>query len=297
MVEGTQVGAYRVLRQIGEGGFCLVWPAEHAMLVRRAAIKVLHPEYSQRQEIVARFFNEARAAPAVRDPGIVQIFDFGHHTDGSAYIAMELLDGESLDRRLERVGALPVPDALRIMRQVASTLGAAHAHGIVPRDLKPENIYIVPDPEVPGGARAKLLAFGIAKLTGDAGSSVKTQASASMGTPTYMSPEQCRGAGQVDQRSDVYALGCVLFTQLTGRPPFVADGMGQLLDMHMTEAPPAPASLRPGMPPEVDALVLRCLAKNASDRFASGAELALAIGAMVGSSPGLGFATPGQSAQ
>jgi len=297
MVEGTQVGAYRVLRQIGEGGMGSVWLAEHAMLGRRAAIKVLHPEYSQRQEIVARFFNEARAATAVRDPGIVQIFDFGHHTDGSAYIAMELLDGESLDRRLERVGALPVPDALRIMRQVASTLGAAHAHGIVHRDLKPENIYIVPDPEVPGGERAKILDFGIAKLTGDAGSSVKTQASAIMGTPTYMSPEQCRGAGQVDQRSDVYALGCVLFTLLTGRPPFVADGMGHLLVMHMSEAPPAPSSLRPGLPPEVDALVLRCLAKNASDRYASGAELAIAIGAMVGSSPGLGFATPGQSAQ
>ena len=297
MVEGTQVGAYRILRQIGEGGMGAVWLAEHAMLGRRAAIKVLHPEYSQRQEIVARFFNEARAATRVTDPGIVQIFDFGHHTDGSAYIAMELLDGESLDRRLERLGALAVPDALRIMRQASSTLGAAHAHGIIHRDLKPENIYIVPDPEVPGGERAKILDFGIAKLTGDvAPSSVKTQASAIMGTPTYMSPEQCRGAGQVDQRSDVYALGCVLFTLLTGRPPFVADGMGALLVMHMSEAPPRPSALRHGVPPEVDALVLRCLAKNPAERFASGGELAIAIGVLTGSSPGLGYAAPGASA-
>jgi serine/threonine-protein kinase len=289
MVEGTQIGAYRVLKQIGEGGMGSVWLAEHAMLGRRAAIKVLHPEYSQRQDVVARFFNEARAATAISDPGIVQIFDFGHHTDGSAYIAMELLEGEPLDRRLERGGALPLPDALRIMRQVASSLGSAHAHGIIHRDLKPENIYLVRDPEVPGGERVKILDFGIAKLTGDtAANAVKTQASALMGTPTYMSPEQCRGAGQVDQRSDVYALGCVLFTLLTGRPPFIADGIGSLLVKQMTEQPPAPSWLRPGLPPEVDQLVLRCLAKDPAARFASGAELAIAIGQLIGSSPQLG---------
>jgi serine/threonine-protein kinase len=134
MVEGAQIGAYRVLRQIGEGGMGSVWLAEHAMLGRRAALKMLHAEFSSRPEVVTRFFNEAKAATAIPDPGIVQIFDFGHHIDGSAYIVMELLDGEPLDKRLERVGALPVPDALRIMRQVSSTLGAAHARGIVHRD-------------------------------------------------------------------------------------------------------------------------------------------------------------------
>jgi eukaryotic-like serine/threonine-protein kinase len=295
MVEGTQVGAYRVLRRIGEGGMGSVWLAEHAMLGRRAAIKVLHPEYCARKEIVARFFNEARAATAITDPGIVQIFDFGHHTDGSAYIAMELLEGEALDRRLERTGSQAVGDALRIMRQVASTLGAAHAQGIVHRDLKPENIFIVPDPEVPGGERAKILDFGIAKLTGDTAPSVKTQTSALMGTPTYMSPEQCRGAGGVDQRSDVYALGCVLFTLLTGQPPFVAEGLGTLIVMHMSYPPPAPSSLRAGLPPEVDALVLRCLAKDPAQRFASAADLARAIGMLTGSMPGLGANVPGSS--
>lgn len=286
MLEGTQVGAYRILQRIGAGGMGEVWLAEHAMLGRRAAVKVLLPEFSMKQEIVTRFFNEARAATAIADPGIVQIFDFGHHVDGTAYIVMELLDGEPLDKRLARNGALPVTDALRIMRMVASSLGAAHARGIVHRDLKPENIFLVRDPEVPGGERAKILDFGIAKLASADGGS-KTQTSAVMGTPTYMSPEQCRGAGHVDQRSDVYALGCMLFALLVGRPPFDAEGIGEIIAMHLREPPPMPSQLRPGIPPEVDQLVLRCLAKDPNQRFASGGDLAIALGALLGSSPQL----------
>jgi hypothetical protein len=280
MVVGTQVGAYRVLQQIGEGGMGTVWLAEHMMLGRRAAIKLLHPMFTARPDIVTRFFNEARAATAIADPGIVQIFDFGHHVDGSAYIAMEMLDGEPLDKRLRRLGRLPVPDALRVMRQVSSTLGVAHLRGIVHRDLKPENIYLVRDPEVIGGERAKVLDFGIAKLTGDA--SVKTNTSAVMGTPAYMSPEQCRGAGQVDQRSDVYALGCMLFALITGAPPFDAEGAGEIIAMHLREPPPALSSRVHGIPPELDAIVLHCLAKDPAYRYASGTELAAAIGGMLG---------------
>ncbi|HZJ66952.1 MAG TPA: serine/threonine-protein kinase, partial [Kofleriaceae bacterium] len=205
MEVGTLVGAYRVLQLIGEGGMGRVWLVEHTMLGRRAAIKMLHPALSARPEVVTRFFNEARAATAISDAGIVQIFDFGHHVDGSAYIVMEFLDGEPLDRRLKRVGRLFVPDALRLMRQVAGSVGAAHARGIVHRDLKPDNIFLVRDAEVAGGERAKIVDFGIAKLLGE--NLVKTLTSSVIGTPTYMSPEQCRGAGQVDQRSDVYALG------------------------------------------------------------------------------------------
>ena len=257
-----------------------VWLAEHTMIGRRAALKLLHPMFTAQPQVVTRFFNEARAATAITDPGIVQIFDFGYHTDGSAYIAMELLAGEPLDRRLGRLGRLPVGEALRILRQVASTLGVTHARGIVHRDLKPENIFLVPDPEVPGGERSKVLDFGIAKLTGDP--SVKTNTSAVMGTPAYMSPEQCRGAGHVDQRADVYALGCILFVLLTGHTPFEAEGSGELIAMHLREAPPAPSSRAPGIPPEIDALVLRCLAKNPAQRFASGAELAAELGRLLG---------------
>jgi len=273
----SQVGAYRVLHQIGEGGMGTVWLAEHAMLGRRAAIKLLHAQYTARPDIVTRFFNEARAATAISDPGIVQIFDFGYHTDGSAYIAMEMLEGEPLDKRLYRLGRLPVGDALRVMRQVAASVGVAHKAGIVHRDLKPENVYLVRDPEVSGGERAKILDFGIAKLTNDP-SVQKTQASAVMGTPTYMSPEQCRGAGQVDARSDVYALGCMLFVLLTGSPPFQAEGMGEIIVMHLREPPPAPSQRVPGIPPQVDHVVLQCLAKDPAQRFNSGTELAAALG-------------------
>ena len=282
---GSQLGAYRVLQKLGEGGMGSVWLAEHTMLGRRAAIKVLHSTFSRDAAIVTRFFNEARAATAIDDPGIVQIFDFGQHVDGSAYIVMELLEGETLDRRLSRFGRLGVHDALRIMRQIASSLGAAHQRGIVHRDLKPENIFIVRDPEVVGGERAKIVDFGIAKLVGDP--SMKTQTSAVMGTPTYMSPEQCRGAGQVDQRSDVYALGCVLFALIVGRPPFLAEGIGDIIAMHLREPAPAPSQLAPGIPPEVDALVAHCLAKDPAHRFGSASELAQAIGGLLGSTPRL----------
>src|SRR5262249_49239435 len=163
---------------------------------------------------------------------------------------------------------------LRICRQVASAVGAAHARGIIHRDLKPENIFMVRDPEVVGGERAKVLDFGIAKLAGELGAQQqKTSASAVMGTPHYMSPEQCRGAGKVDQRSDVYSLGCVLFALVTGHAPFTAEGTGEIIMQHMIESPPRPSTRALGVPAEVDELILRCLAKNPSERFESGTEL------------------------
>ncbi len=252
-----------------------VWLAEHVMLGRQVAIKVLHREASVRPELVTRFFNEAKAATAISDPGIVQIFDFGQHSDGNAYIVMELLSGEPLDQRLGRMGRLALGPSLRILRQVAASLGAAHQRGIVHRDLKPENVFLVRDPEVAGGERTKVLDFGIAKIDSDR--SVKTHTKAVMGTPTFMSPEQCKGAGQVDQRSDVYSLGCMLFTLLAGRPPFEGDGPGDVIAMHLREPPPAPSTMVPGLPPAIDALVLRCLAKDRTQRFSSGTDLALAI--------------------
>jgi serine/threonine-protein kinase len=281
MQAGMQVGAYRLLEELGAGGMGAVWLANHEKLGRRAAIKVLHATFASRPDIVTRFFNEARAATAIRDPGIVQIYDFGHH-DGLAFIVMELLDGTPLDKRLrERGGVLALGEALRITRQVASTLGACHATGIVHRDLKPENIFLVRDPEVFGGERAKVLDFGIAKLVSVDEVGVKTQTAALMGTPHYMSPEQCRGAGLVDARSDVYSLGCVLFVLLTGRPPFQAEGVGDILAMHLREDAPSLASILPGAPPEIVRLVARCLAKTADERYANGRELAVALDALL----------------
>ena len=179
------------------------------------------------------------------------------------------------------------------MRQVASSLGAAHAQQIVHRDLKPENIFIVRDPEVVGGERAKIVDFGIAKIIDDP--KVKTNTSAVLGTPLYMSPEQCRGAGLVDQRSDIYALGCVLFKLITGEVPFDADGAGDIIAMHLREPPRAPSQVAPGIPYEVDALVLACLAKDPARRFSSGTDLAQALGALAAmplSSPNIATYAP-----
>jgi serine/threonine-protein kinase len=276
MNAGSQVGAYRLVRRIGAGGMGEVWEAEHSSLGRRAAVKVLHAAMSSDPDIVVRFFNEARAATAIADPGIVQIFDFGHH-DGRAYIVMELLEGEPLDKRLQRAGALPIDVALRITRQIASALQGAHARAIVHRDIKPENIFLARDPEVTGGERAKILDFGIAKLGGDQRSGVRTRTSAILGTPTYMSPEQCRGAGLVDQRSDVYSLGCVLFALITGRPPFEHEGAGELIAMHLREPAPLASSLVAAVPADVDALIARCLVKDPDQRFPSAGELAAAL--------------------
>jgi serine/threonine-protein kinase len=253
-----------------------VWLAEHAMLGRRAAVKILHKDYSARSEMVSRFFNEARAATAISDPGIVQIFDFGHHTDGTAYIVMELLEGEGLDKRVRARGPMQPQDALRVIRQVATSLGAAHARGIVHRDLKPENVFLVRDPEVAGGERAKVLDFGIAKLQGDR-VGWRTETAQVMGTPLYMSPEQCRGAGTVDHRTDIYSLGCMLFVLVTGRPPFLAEGSGDLIAMHLREPPPLASTFSKRVTFELDQLINRCLAKDPALRFSSGGELASAI--------------------
>jgi serine/threonine protein kinase len=283
-MEGTVIGQYRVTKKLGEGGMGAVYGAEHALLGRKAAIKMLLPTLSSNQEIVQRFFNEARAATAIADPGIVQIFDFGYHTDGSAYIVMEYLEGEPLDSRLKRLGRLNPFDALRIMRQASSSLAAAHSRGIIHRDLKPENIFLVADREVAGGERPKLLDFGIAKLTNDAESKVKTHTAAIMGTPMYMSPEQCRGAGAVDARSDVYALGCVLYHLIVGKTPFDGEGVGEIIASHLREPPPVPSQQLPGLPPELDALILRCLQKQPDQRFQSANELADNIGWLLGAS-------------
>ncbi|MGN6107202.1 MAG: protein kinase domain-containing protein [Kofleriaceae bacterium] len=279
MNAGSHIGQYRIVREIGAGGMGTVFLGEHVLLGRRAAIKTLVPRLSARREIVERFFTEARAMSAISDPGVVQVFDFGYHVDGSAYIVMELLEGEALSTRLGRLGVLPVAAALRIARQAAGSLASAHARDIVHRDLKPENIFLIRDVEAQSGERTKILDFGICKLGGSdpkVAPSV-TPSGTTLGTPVYMSPEQCRGAGGIDQRSDIYALGCVLFHMLTGQPPFTGEGAGDLVVAHLQHAPRAPSELVATIPAEVDELVQRCLAKSPADRFSSMVDLHAAI--------------------
>ena len=278
MVTGSfTIGPYRVLHKLGEGGMGVVYLAEHSLLGRKAAIKVLLPELSSQQEIVQRFFNEARAVTQISDPGIVQVFDFGHSADGSAYIVMELLEGESMDKRLERIGRFSAIEAIRLARLICTSLAHAHGKGIVHRDLKPENIFIVGDLAVTGGERAKILDFGIAKLTADEPGKMKTRTGMVMGTPVYMSPEQCRGAGEIDHRSDIYTMGCVLFTMLSGRPPFDGEGFGELIAAHLREPPPQISSRITGLPEEIDHVLQTCLAKSPGDRFANMRELVTAL--------------------
>ncbi len=281
-MEGVTVGSYVVGRLLGKGGMGAVYLVEHALLKRPAALKVLLPALSADQELVERFFDEARATTSIPDPGIVQIFDFGHHVDGSAYFVMEYLDGESLDVRIERDGPMAVVPALRVGRQLAISLHAAHVHGVIHRDLKLENVFLISDQAVAGGERTKILDFGIAKLIRADGSPSRTRQGAIMGTPIYMSPEQCKGAADVDGRSDVYSLGCVLFTLLTGVPPFDYESAGEIIAAHLKEDPPATSALATEVPPEVDDLIARCLAKEPTERWGTMAELAAAITELLG---------------
>ncbi len=270
-MEGRVIGQYRVTGVLGKGGMGVVYAAEHTLLDRPAAVKVLLPKFSGDQEIMTRFFNEARAATAIRHPGIVEVYEIGWTDDGSAYIVMEHLQGETLRARRRR-GPMRWSTALALVRQIAGALGAAHAKGIVHRDLKPANIFLVPDPEVPGGERIKLLDFGIAKLAGSSSKPHKTRTGTVIGTPAYMAPEQCRGVA-VDARADLYALGCLLFELCTGRQPFVCEGEGDVLVAHIQAPPPTIASLVSGVPQEIEALVQRMLAKAPADRVQTADEV------------------------
>ena len=276
---GETLGSFRIVSQIGTGGMGVIYRAEHQMIGKRAAIKVLRPELSRDREVIGRFFNEAKAVTAIDHPGLVDVFDFGYATDGSAYIVMELLSGESLGTRLRRERGLPFDVAVALTRQLCGALGAAHARQIVHRDLKPDNIYLTPDPDVAFGLRAKVLDFGIAKLAPGIGGlgMPETRTGMLLGTPLYMAPEQCRGAGEVDHRADIYSLGVILFEMVCGRVPFTAAGLGEVIAMQQLVAPPQPRSIAPALPPAIDALILRMLAKQPEQRPQTMADVLAAL--------------------
>jgi serine/threonine-protein kinase len=238
---------------------------------------MLSPASSHDGEMVARLFNEARSATAIRHPGIVEIYDFGFLPDRTAYIIMELLDGESLAARLRREGGVPYRRALQIVRAVCRTLHVAHEYGIIHRDLKPENIFLVPDPDMPAGERVKLLDFGIAKGADEPPQHALTETGVVMGTPPYMSPEQCRGAAMIDRRTDLYALGCVLYELLCGKPPFSARSAGEIIAHHLYFRPRSPREFDLRIPRAVEDLVLWLLQKNPERRPATAAHVAATI--------------------
>jgi serine/threonine protein kinase len=276
---GSVLGNYRLTAEISSGGMGTVYRAEHELLGRTAAVKLLRPELTANEELVERFFNEARAATAIRHPGIVEVFDFGYTSAGRAYLVMELLEGRPLGKAIAG-GRFSELEAAVIVRGVASALRAAHAQGIIHRDLKPDNIFLVPDADT-GTERPTVLDFGIAKLS-TVDSVRQTQTGVLMGTPMYMAPEQARAASQIDQRADLYSLGCILYEMLVGTPPYESDGAGEILAMHLFAEVPHPKERIPALSPEIDAIVVKLLAKEPGDRFADASALIAALTSITG---------------
>ena len=263
---GQTIGNYTITAKLGEGGMGVVYLAEHPVIGRKVAMKAIHPELSRNPEVVSRFVTEAKAVNQIGNEHIVDIHDFGTTTDGDFYFIMEFLQGEALADRLRRESPIDPARALGIAAQVADALAASHAHGIIHRDLKPENIFLIHR----GGTSdfVKVLDFGLAKLTlGDDKVSHKTRTGSVMGTPYYMSPEQCEGRPNIDHRADVYSLGVILFEMVTGKVPFGGEGYGEIIVKHITAPVPSPRAINPRISPACEAILLRALAKNRDERF------------------------------
>ena len=254
-------GRYRLTRELARGGMATVWDAQDPLLSRRVAVKILHPELAIDASVRARFRHEAVAAAKLSHPAIVATYDTGD--DGVAYIVMQLVEGPTLRRMLDRRGPLPPGEAADIAAQVAEALDHAHRHGLVHRDIKPANVLVPPDGQI------KVTDFGIAKATGDED---LTRTGTVVGTARYLAPEQVSG-DPVDGRADVYALGLVFYEMLTGTLPFTGESEVTTAMARLTRAPEPVRALRADVPPTIDAIVSRCLALDPDDRFPSAGAL------------------------
>lgn len=263
VLPGEMIGEYRIETKLGEGGFGAVYRAIQPLIGKQVAIKILSRKLSGDPQMVSRFVAEARAVNQIRSRNIVDIFGFGSLADGRQYFVMELLGGTTLEDYIHQRGRIPVEEAVPIFRGIARALDAAHNAGIVHRDLKPENVFLVHDDE--HGLMPKLLDFGIAKLMGGATGGHKTRTGVPMGTPYYMSPEQCRG-DKIDHKTDVYSFGILAAQALTGQLPFSGESFMQIMFAHVSTPPPRPSEVAPGLAPELDAPILQMLAKSPNER-------------------------------
>jgi eukaryotic-like serine/threonine-protein kinase len=296
MVGALLSGRYQIKRMCGEGGMGRVYEAEHIEIGKRVAIKVLHPAYSRTPDLVERFRREARAASRIEHPNVVNVTDFGTTDDGSLFFVMEYIEGIELGLLIHREGPLPPIRALRIAEQMCEALQAAHDVGVIHRDLKPENILLLGlggnNRTPPSGQSSpgldlrepsdfvKVLDFGIAKSAEIEENSQRgkrlTRPGVAMGTPEYMAPEQAAGH-PADPRSDIYAVGSIIYEMLCGSPPYEGDNVMEVLHKKANESPKALVELRPALPPAVIALVERSMARSADDRPRSMADLAYEI--------------------
>ncbi|HEX9294458.1 MAG TPA: serine/threonine-protein kinase [Polyangiaceae bacterium] len=279
----TIANRFRLVRQIGEGGMGSVWLATHTGLGIPCALKFVEGEWRKQPEMVARFEREAKVEAQLRGPHVVHVFDHGVW-NGTPYIAMELLQGESLATRLEQVGRLDAATTHTIVAHVARALTRAHAAGIVHRDLKPENIFLVPGDD---GEVAKVLDFGVAKWNTDWAVSSVTKTGLLVGTPLYMSPEQARGTKDIDYRADLWSLAVIAFQCLTGELPFLSEGLGDLLAKIMFEPIPMPSTILPTLPPAIDDWWARASSRELASRFTSAKELADSLALALGLSGGV----------
>jgi eukaryotic-like serine/threonine-protein kinase len=290
------IGKYRVSRELGRGGMAAVYEAEHVNIGKRVAIKVLASELASSTIVIERFFREARAAASVKSPYIVEVYDSGRLEDGRPFIAMELLEGESLYDRMARVRLIDSPATVRIIAQVAKGLGKAHAAGIVHRDLKPENIHLCKGED--SEEVAKILDFGLAKFYApvqtDEKSARLTREGAVFGTPAYMSPEQVKGQGTVDHRADLWALGCMAFECVTGRPVWNTEqGVAMTFAAIAASPLPTPSRLRPDLPAAFDLWFQKALQRDPAHRFQTAKELAEELARALGA-PSISLVNTGE---
>lgn len=276
LIGQTLAGKYRIESLISEGGMGAVYRGTHVLMDKKVAVKVLRPSLAADDTIVARFSREAKAASRIAHPHALSVTDFGESENGVVFLVMEFLDGETLKSVIRREGPMPLVRVTEIMRQVGGALDAAHAEGVIHRDLKSDNIMLM---ETNGGDWAKVLDFGIAKINERPGSYDPgiTAPNLIIGTPQYMSPEQCSQSSELDSRSDIYSLGVILYEMLIGHVPFTGESPTAIMMKHLQEAPPSVLAERPDLPASVGRVVAQALAKKPEDRFASAGELVDAL--------------------
>jgi len=275
LVGKTLADKYRIEELINEGGMGSVYRATHVLMDKTVAVKVLHPSLAADDKIVARFSREAKAASRISHPHALNVTDFGEDDDGVVFLVMEYLNGETLKEVIHKDGPMPLPRATEIIRQVCGALEAAHNEGVVHRDLKSDNIMLI---DVGGGDWAKVLDFGIAKIIENVDQDpALTAPNLIIGTPQYMSPEQCSQAANIDSRSDIYSLGIILYEMLVGHVPFTGESPTAIMMKHLQEPPPSVLEERKDVPAAVGRVVLRTMAKRPEDRYQTVSELSEAL--------------------